>query len=200
MWNWFSILAEWIGENLQDTLGFPDKGNVRAGPGSWWSRWTAAELNHILQAHVVDGTLTTFGCVEWESEQFWGVMRARCYPFKMPKRRFHGVNTQVYMVVYPIIYSTYMYIPVHTSMYQYIPVHTATSTYFSNIGHTGMSWYVQVHGAHMYIPVCTGIYLYILVHTSTGMYLYIPVHTGMYRYVPVYNSMYQYILVCTGTY
>ena len=141
---------------------------------------TAAELNHILQAHVVDGTLTTFGCVEWESEQFRGVMRARCYPFKMPKRRFHGVNPQVYMVVYPIIYSTYMYIPVHTSMYQYIPVHTATSTYFSNIGHTGMSWYVQVHGAHMYIPVCTCLYLSIAVHTSTSRYMYIPVHTGMY--------------------
>ena len=177
MWNRFSILAEWIGENLQEALGFPDKGDVRAGPGSGW---TAAELNHILQAHVVDGTLTTFGCVEWESEQFRGVMRARCYPFKMPKRRFHGVNPQVYMVVYPIIYSTYMYIPVHTSMYQYIPVHTATSTYFSNIGHTGMSWYVQVHGAHMYIPVCTCLYLSIAVHTSTSRYMYIPVHTGMY--------------------
>ncbi len=56
-------LAEWIGENLQEALGFPDKGDhdVRADPGSGW---TAAELNHILQAHVVDGTLTTFGCVE----------------------------------------------------------------------------------------------------------------------------------------
>ena len=105
---------QWIGENLQEALGFPDKGNVRASPGSGW---TAAELNHILQAHVVDGTLTTFGCVEWESEQFRGVMRARCYPFKMPKRRFHGVNPQVYMVVYPIIYSTYKHIPVRTSMY-----------------------------------------------------------------------------------
>ncbi len=37
-----------------------------------------------------------FGCVEWESEQFQGVMRARCYQFKLPKRRFHGVNPQVY--------------------------------------------------------------------------------------------------------
>ena len=55
MWNRFSILAEWIGENFQEALGFPDKGDVRAGPGSGW---TAAELNHILQAHVVDGTLT----------------------------------------------------------------------------------------------------------------------------------------------
>ncbi len=51
-------LAEWIGENLQEALGYPDKGDVRAGPGSGW---TAAELNHILQPHVVDGTLTTLG-------------------------------------------------------------------------------------------------------------------------------------------
>jgi hypothetical protein len=104
-------LAEWIGENLQEALGFPDKGDVRAGPGSGW---TAAELNHILQAHVVDGTLTTFGCVEWESEQFRGIMRARCYPFKLPKRRFHGVNPQVFELVYTI---AYMYIHVHTSTY-----------------------------------------------------------------------------------
>jgi hypothetical protein len=104
-------LAEWIGENLQEALGFSDKGDVRAGPGSGW---TAAELNHILQAHVVDGTLTTFGCVEWESEQFRGVMRARCYPFKLPKRRFHGVNPQIYISVYTIIYLS---VHVHTSTY-----------------------------------------------------------------------------------
>ncbi len=84
---------------------------VRSGPGSGW---TAAELNYILEAHVVDGTLTTFGCVEWESEQFLGVMRARCYPFKLPKRRFHGVNPQVYISVYTIIY---------------LSVHVLTSTY-----------------------------------------------------------------------
>ncbi len=116
-------MLEWIGENLQEALGFPDKGDVRAGPGSGW---TAAELNHILQAHVVEGTLTTFGCVEWESEQFRGVMRARCYQFKLPKRRFHGVNPQVYISLYTIIYLS---INVHTSMYQYILVHTTTSTY-----------------------------------------------------------------------
>ncbi len=76
-------LAEWIGENLQEVLallGFPDKGDTRVSPGSGW---TAAELNHILQAHVVDGALTSFGCVELESEMFRGVMRARCYPFKL---------------------------------------------------------------------------------------------------------------------
>ncbi len=61
--------AEWIGENIQEVLGFPDKGDAKASPGSGW---TSAELNQILQAHVVDGTLTTFGCVEWESEMFRG--------------------------------------------------------------------------------------------------------------------------------
>ena len=29
----------------------------------------------------MDCALTTFGCVEWESQLFRGVMRARCYPF-----------------------------------------------------------------------------------------------------------------------
>ena len=85
-------LAEWIGENMQDELGFPDKADKRAQPGSGW---TPAELNSILQDHVVNGALTTFGCVEWESDLFRGTMRARCYPFNMPKRRFHSFNPKV---------------------------------------------------------------------------------------------------------
>jgi hypothetical protein len=85
-------LAEWIGENLQDEMGFPDKADKKAPPGTGW---TPAELNHILQAHVVDGSLTTFGYVEWESQLLGGVMRARCYPFDMPKTRFHGFNVKV---------------------------------------------------------------------------------------------------------
>ena len=102
-------LAEWIGENLQDELGFPDKADQRAEPGSGW---TPAELNHILQSHVVDGALTTFGCVEWESELCRGVMRARCYPFDMPKHRFHGMNPKVKYInaIYMYIHVTYMYI------------------------------------------------------------------------------------------
>ncbi len=77
---------------MQDELGFADKADKRAATGTGW---TPAELNNILQAHVVDGALTTFGCVEWESEFFRGTMRARCYPFNMPKRRFHSVNPKV---------------------------------------------------------------------------------------------------------
>ena len=56
---------------MQDELGFPDKADPRRG-------WTPAELNSILQNHVVrnrDGSaLTTFGCVEWESELYRGVL------------------------------------------------------------------------------------------------------------------------------
>ena len=85
-------LAEWIGENLQDEMGFSDKADQRAVPGTGW---TPAELNHILQAHVVDGALTTFGCVDWESDLCRGVMSARCYPFDMPKHCFHGFNPKV---------------------------------------------------------------------------------------------------------
>ncbi len=44
-------LAAWIGENLQDELGFSDKAERRSELGPCW---TPAELNHILQAHVVD--------------------------------------------------------------------------------------------------------------------------------------------------
>ncbi len=68
---------------MQDELGFPDKADQRAQPSAGW---TPAELNHILRAHVLDGALMTFGCVEWESDLFRGAMHARCYPFDMPQR------------------------------------------------------------------------------------------------------------------
>jgi hypothetical protein len=99
---WLSTkLAEWIGEKLQDEMGFPDKADKRALPGTGW---TPAELNHILQAHVVDGSLTTFGCVEWESRLFRGVIRARCYPFDMPKRRFYGTTVGVCYPYFHLLY------------------------------------------------------------------------------------------------
>jgi hypothetical protein len=101
-------LAEWIGENLQEEMGFPDKADRRAEPGTGW---TPAELNHILQEHVVHGELTTFGCVEWESDLFRGTMRARCYPFDMAKRRFHSFNPKVCRTFTHLRHiSTYYYI------------------------------------------------------------------------------------------
>ena len=85
-------LTEWIANNMQDELGFPDTADPRRG-------WTPAELNCILQNHVVrsrDGcSLTTFRCVECESELYRGVMRARCCPWKMPKHSLHKMNPQV---------------------------------------------------------------------------------------------------------
>ncbi len=102
-------LAEWIGEILQEELGFPNKADKRAGPGTGW---TPAELNHMLNAHVVDGALTTFGCVEWESDLFRGVMCARCYPFDMPKKHVPSFNPKVCCN-----FINFMYILVHTSTY-----------------------------------------------------------------------------------
>ena len=102
-------LAEWIGENLQDDLGFPDKADRRAQPGTGW---TPAELNSILHDHVVDGELTTFGSVEWESQLFRGVMTlmsARCYQFDMPMRRFHGFNPKVSVYILDIEVYTSIY-------------------------------------------------------------------------------------------
>lgn len=85
-------LAEWIGENMQDELGFPDKKDPH--------KWSVSELNDLLQTHVVckqNGcSLETFGCLEWESELCRGTMRARCYPFNMRGHRFHNMNPQVY--------------------------------------------------------------------------------------------------------
>jgi hypothetical protein len=109
-------LAEWmIGENLQDELGFPDNTDQRAQPGSGW---TPAELNHILQSHVVDGALTTFGCVEWESELCRGVMRARCFPFDMPKHSFHGMNPKVLYIhcTNNVCTLIYVYVLVYTML------------------------------------------------------------------------------------
>ena len=118
-------LAGWIGENLQEELGFPDKADKRAQPGAGW---TPAEFNHILQDHVVDGALTTFGCVEWESDLFRGVMRARCYPFDMPKRRFHAFNPKVcntyFQISYQYIPMLSRYILLQTGIYPYILVDT----------------------------------------------------------------------------
>ena len=51
-------LAEWIGKNLQDDLGFPDK----ADPGRVW---TPTELNNILDKHIVKKG------IDWDILQFF---------------------------------------------------------------------------------------------------------------------------------
>ena len=38
-----------------------------------------------------------FGCVEWESQLFRGVMHARCYPFNLPKKPRTRVGRRLVM-------------------------------------------------------------------------------------------------------
>ena len=85
-------LAEWIGENMQADLGFPDMRDP--------NKWSVSELNNILQTHVVTDrngcSLHTFRCLEWESELYRGIMCARWYPFNIRGHRFHNMNPQLY--------------------------------------------------------------------------------------------------------
>ena len=87
-------LAEWIGQNMQDEMGFLDKKDLK--------KWSVSELNDILRTHVVcdrNGcSLQTFECLEWEPVLYRGTMSARCYPFKMRGHHFqaHNMNPQVY--------------------------------------------------------------------------------------------------------
>ncbi len=67
---------------------------------------------HIINSLVVDCALATFGCVEWESDLFRGVMCARWYPFDMPEKQFHSFNQR--FAVMSLILCTYGYILVHT--------------------------------------------------------------------------------------
>jgi len=71
----------------------PDKQDPR--------KWSVSELNDILQTHMVTDrngcSLQTFGCLEWESDLYRGIMRARCYPFHMLGHRFHNKNPQGYL-------------------------------------------------------------------------------------------------------
>jgi hypothetical protein len=82
-------LAEWVANNLADELNLPDSGD----DGS------SADLNRILTHCLVSNrkgdNLHSFHCVEFESDLYRGVMRARCYPFNMQGHRFHGKNIKV---------------------------------------------------------------------------------------------------------
>ena len=89
---------------MQDKLGFPDKVDPRRG-------WTPAELNSILKNHVVrnrDGrALMAFGCVEWESELYRGVMLARCYLWNMPKHCFSQNEPSGYPMLSLVMHVNY---------------------------------------------------------------------------------------------
>ena len=85
-------LAEWIANNYAEELNVPP----RPDPSQPWS---TATLNRILQTCLVfdrkGNNIDTFQTVEFESDLYRGVMRARCYPFNLENHRFWGRNVKV---------------------------------------------------------------------------------------------------------
>jgi hypothetical protein len=118
-------LAEWIGENMQDELGFADKADKRAATGTGW---TPAELNNILQAHVVDCALTTFGCVEWESP--WETGSQDGSSLIQSKGSYISVYTNLYMI-YLSIYCFLLSLHNLLSAHMFFPLLAAGCTILS---------------------------------------------------------------------
>ena len=82
-------LAEWVAKNMADELNLPDFGDDSG----------SAVLNLILTQCLVSNrkgeNLHSYHTVEFESDLYRGVMRARCYPFDMDQHRFRGKNVKV---------------------------------------------------------------------------------------------------------
>jgi hypothetical protein len=85
-------LAEWIANNYAEEL------NVLPRPDPS-KPWSTATLNQILQSCIVSDSrginIHTFQTVEFESDLYRGVVRARCYPFNIKRHRFRGRNVEV---------------------------------------------------------------------------------------------------------
>ena len=95
-------LAEWLAKNLSEELNLPDTGD----------ECSSAHLNNILTRCLVSNrkgdNLHTFQCVEFESDLYRGVMRARCFPFNMDKHRFYRKNVKVCPCHIPDIFCVYI--------------------------------------------------------------------------------------------
>ena len=82
-------LAEWIAKNMADELDLPDFGDD----------FSSAKMNSILTQCLVSNrkgeNLHSHHTVEFESDLYRGVMRARCYPFDMDEHRFRDKNVKV---------------------------------------------------------------------------------------------------------
>ena len=85
-------LAEWIANNYAEELNVPLRPDLS-------QPWSTATLNRILQTCLVSDrkgiNIHTFQTVEFESDLYRGVMRARCYPFNMERHWFRGRNVKV---------------------------------------------------------------------------------------------------------
>ena len=81
---------------MQDELGFPDKQDP--------NKWGVAELKNILHRYVVTerngSVLHTFGCLEWKSEFYRGVMLARCsLPSTSPRQRLRALAAPILLAL-----------------------------------------------------------------------------------------------------
>jgi hypothetical protein len=115
-------LAEWIANNYAVELNVPP----RLDPSKPWS---TATLNRILQTCIVSDSrginIHTFQTVEFESDLYRGVMRARCYPFNMRQHQFRGRNIKVstYTLYMSCIYYVYTNYILCIYMYKADPAH-----------------------------------------------------------------------------
>ena len=95
-----SKLAQYLAETMAIELAIPNKKGTR---------WTVAELNSILASNLVtvpgrDGNhLRTYTTLQWESDDYIGRPKARCYPFDLDGHRFRGKNPQVKNMTYAIV-------------------------------------------------------------------------------------------------
>jgi hypothetical protein len=73
-----SKLAVWLAENMREELAIPEKQGAQ---------YTVLQLNNILANNLVPnrngGHLRTFTTLQWESDDYRGRPKARCYPFDL---------------------------------------------------------------------------------------------------------------------
>jgi hypothetical protein len=80
-----SKLAQYLAETMAIELAIPNKKGAK---------WTVAELNSILASNLVtvpgrDGNhLRTYTTLQWESDDYIGHPKARCYPFDLDGHSF----------------------------------------------------------------------------------------------------------------
>ena len=97
-------LGEWVAKNMAEELSLPDCDEDDI---------SSAYINRILTQCLVSNrkgdNLHSYHTVEFESDLYRGVMRARCYPFDMDALRFRGKNVQVCVIISDMtIYTTYL--------------------------------------------------------------------------------------------
>ena len=89
-------LGEWVAKNMADELNLPV-------PDCGDDDISSACINRILTQCLVSNrkgdNLHTYHTVEFESDLYRGVMRARCYPFDMDKHRFRGKIVKVCVII-----------------------------------------------------------------------------------------------------